>query len=169
MNNVINKTIIMAILFSMNAFSQNISLSRDVIDDMKFMVEEEKLARDVYEYLDETWNLRVFNNIKESEQRHMEKLENLLNTNKITYQLSDKKGVFYNEELQKMHNDLVEKGSKSINDALEVGKLIEVTDINDLENAIKNTNDAYIKQVYSNLLRASENHLQAFNRQLTKY
>lgn len=170
MNNVIKKTIIaIVILFSMNTFSQNISLAKNVINDMKFMVEEEKVARDVYEYLDETWNLRVFNNIKQSEQRHMEMMENLLSTNKVTYQLSDERGVFYNEDLQKMYNDLVEKGSKSRNDALEVGKLIEVTDINDLENAIKNTTDTYIKQVYSNLLRASENHLQAFNRQLAKY
>lgn len=170
MNNVIKKTIIaIVILFSMNTFSQNISLAKNVINDMKFMVEEEKVARDVYEYLDETWNLRVFNNIKQSEQRHMEMMENLLSTNKVTYQLSDERGVFYNEDLQKMYNDLVEKGSKSRNDALEVGKLIEVTDINDLENAIKNTTDSYIIQVYSNLLRASENHLQAFNRQLAKY
>ena len=45
-------------------------------------------------------------------------------------------------------------------------KLIEETDITDLEDAIANTNDAYITQVYSNLLRASRNHLKAFNRQL---
>ena len=31
---------------------------------MKYMLEEEKMARDVYEILDNTWNLRVFNNIK---------------------------------------------------------------------------------------------------------
>jgi len=170
MNNVIKKTIIaIVILFSINTFSQNISLSKNVINDMKFMVEEEKVARDVYEYLGEKWNLKVFNNIKQSEQRHMEMMENLLNTNKIAYHLSDKRGVFYNKNLQKMYNDLIDKGSKSRYDALEVGKLIEVTDIGDLEKAIKNTTDTYIHQVYSNLLRASENHLQAFNRQLAKY
>jgi len=170
MKNVIKKiAIVIAILSSMNTFSQKGSLSEKVTNDMKFMVEEEKVARDAYEYLGETWNLRIFNNIKQSEQRHMEMMESLLEKNKIAYEISDERGVFYNKDLQKMYNDLIEKGSKSRRDALEVGKLIEVTDIKDLEEAIKNTSDEYIKQVYSNLLRASQNHLKAFNRQLAKY
>ena len=130
------------------------------------MVEEEKLAKDVYEHLGELWSLRIFKNILQSEQQHMEMMENLLKTNKIKYKLSDERGVFFNRELQKMYNQLIDKGSKSQKDALQVGKLIEETDITDLEDAIANTNDAYITQVYSNLLRASRNHLKAFNRQL---
>jgi len=170
MNNVIKKlVIVMTILFSMNMFSQMINLSEEVVNDMKFMLEEEKVARDVYEYMGETWNLKIFNNIKQSEQRHLDMMKNLLETNNIAFQLTDKRGSFHNKDLQKMYDDLIEKGSKSKYEALQVGKLIEVTDIKDLEEAIKNTNDTYIKQVYSNLLRASQNHLKAFNKQLAKY
>lgn len=170
MNNVINKIVITIIAFSsMNFYGQNTSLSDEVIKDMKYMVEEEKLARDVYEFLDNTWNIRVFNNIKQSEQRHMEMMESLLSTNNVEYELSEENGVFFNEKLQKMYNELIEKGSKSEYDALEVGKLIEVTDIKDLTEAVENTNDSKLITVYTNLLKASQNHLKAFERQLSKY
>lgn len=170
MNNVTNKIVITIIAFSsMNFYGQNTSLSDEVIKDMKYMVEEEKLARDVYEFLDNTWNIRVFNNIKQSEQRHMEMMESLLSTNNVEYKLSEENGVFFNEELQKMYNELIEKGSKSKYDALEVGKLIEVTDIKDLTEAIENTNDSKLITVYTNLLKASKNHLKAFERQLSRY
>ena len=35
------------------------------------MREEEKVARDVYLSLNDTWNLRIFKNITSSEQTHM--------------------------------------------------------------------------------------------------
>lgn len=170
MSNVISKTVMtIFFLITINIYGQQTSISTEEINDMKYMVEEEKVAKDVYEYLDENWGLRVFGNIKQSEQRHIDIMENLLNSHKIAYKLSDEKGVFYNKILQKMYDDLIEKGSKSKHDALQVGKLIEETDIKDLEEAVKNTKNAYIKQVYTNLLRASQNHLQAFNKQLSHY
>ena len=170
MKNVISKTVgVFLILMSINGYSQNSPLSNQVSNDMKYMLEEEKVARDVYELLDSKWNLRVFNNIKQSEQHHMDIMENILIKYKITYRLSEEKGVFYDKELQKLYDDLIKKGLQSKQDAFEVGKLIEVTDINDLELAIKNTEDEYLKQVYTNLLHASNNHLRAFNRQLSKF
>ena len=43
-----------------------------------FMREEEKLARDVYLELFDEWGLRVFENIAESEQKHMDAVLYLL-------------------------------------------------------------------------------------------
>ena len=162
-------TAILFFILSIKIFGQDNIPSNQEVADMKYMLEEEKMARDVYEILDNTWNLRVFNNIKQSEQHHMDMMEYLLNSNKISYQLSDKQGVFYNKDLQKLYNDLIEKGSKSIQDALEVGKLIEVTDIEDLEKALQNTSNTEIKDVYSKLIFASNNHLRAFNRNLSRF
>ena len=73
------------------------------------------------------------------------------------------------ELLQKLYNDLTEKGLKSRQDALEVGKTIEITDINDLEKAKKLTTNSQIKDVYSKLIFASNNHLRSFNRNLSKF
>lgn len=153
---------------SFNLFAQEY-LSNQEIKDLKYMLEEEKLARDVYEYLDDQWNLRVFNNIKQSEQRHMDMVEFLLSINKVSYNLSEEHGVFYNEKLQNLYNDLIEKGSKSEYDALEVGKTIEIVDIEDLENAVKQTSNSEISDVYSKLIFASNNHLRAFERNLSRF
>ncbi|WP_456368238.1 DUF2202 domain-containing protein, partial [Thermococcus sp.] len=57
-------------------------------------------------------------------------------------------------------------GSQSTEDALKVGALIEETDIEDLEKWISETDNEDIKQVYSNLMAGSENHLRAFVSQL---
>lgn len=84
MKNVIFKfSIILISIISLNGFSQTANLSNQEINDMKYMLEEEKVARDVYEFLDTKWDLRVFNNIKSSEQRHMDMVEYLLNANKV--------------------------------------------------------------------------------------
>jgi hypothetical protein len=170
MKNVIYKTSIIIIsIMPINSFSQSTNISKQEIIDMKYMLEEEKVARDVYDFLDNKWGLMVFNNIKQSEQKHIDMIEYLLNTHKISYKLSDKQGVFFNEKLQKLYNDLIKKGSKSVYDALEVGKAIEVTDIEDLEKAIKNTSISEISDTYSKLAFASNNHLRAFNRNLSRY
>ena len=156
-------------LLSLDAFCQGANLLTQEITDMKYMLEEEKVARDVYEFLDAKWHMRVFNNIKQSKQRHMDMVENLLNANKVTYKLHDEQGMFYNEDLQTIYNNLIEKGKKSKQDALEVGKMIEVVDIEDLEKAIKKTSKTDISDVYSQLIFASNNHLRAFNRNLSRF
>jgi hypothetical protein len=169
MKNAIFKFSVFLILtISSNLFAQT-DLSSQEIKDMKFMLEEEKVARDVYEYLDTKWDLRVFNNIKQSEQRHMDMIESLLNAYKISYQIYDERGVFNNEQLQTLYNSLIKKGSASKQDALEVGKLIEVTDIEDLEKASRFTDKEDVKDVYSKLIFASNNHLNAFNRNLSRF
>lgn len=152
-----------------NTQLSELTISAEEINNMKYMIEEEKVARDVYDFLGEKWSLRIFNNIKQSEQRHMDMMKNLLEQNNVSYQLNEAYGKFYNVELQKMYNDLITKGSKSIQEALEVGKQIEEVDIKDLEQAIKSTNDTYSINVYNNLLQASYKHLNAFNRNISKY
>jgi hypothetical protein len=69
--------------------------------------------------------------------------------------------------LQKLHDDLVARGSKSLTEALEVGKLIEQVDIADLDTRIARTTQTDIVAVYKNLRAGSENHLNAFTRRLT--
>jgi hypothetical protein len=48
------------------------SLTPEEINNILFMREEEKLAKDVYLTLYEIWGLQIFQNIAESEQRHMD-------------------------------------------------------------------------------------------------
>ncbi len=142
-------------------------LSEDEINGLLYMVEEEKLARDVYLTLYNETGLAVFSNIANSEQRHMDAVLSLIEKYNLTApDTLDQVGVFQNEELQNLYDQLVEQGSKSVVDALKVGALIEETDIEDLEKWISETDNEDIKQVYSNLMAGSENHLRAFVGQL---
>ena len=132
--------------------------------DMQYMREEEKLARDVYNVMYEKWQLRIFSNIAQSEQRHTDAVRSLI----IKYAVTDPAattapGVFVNGDLQALYNELVSRGSVSKDAAIGVGVLIEQTDIADLKRARANTGKADILQVYGNLLDGSNNHLAAFS------
>jgi hypothetical protein len=144
-------------------------LSEQEIQSLVFMREEEKLARDVYLKLYESWNADIFLNISNSEVRHMDAVLCLIER----YDLEDpvgmnEVGVFQNAALQELYFDLVEAGAESLEAALRVGATIEDLDIRDLlqymnDEAIDNGD---IMAVYENLLRGSRNHLRAFVRNL---
>jgi hypothetical protein len=130
---------------------------------MLFLREEEKLARDVYIVMYEQWKSAVFANISVSEQRHMDAIKRLIDKYGLQDSASSEIGVFNNQELQLLYNELIAKGEQSQLDAFEVGVLIEETDISDLQAAIAETSKADLDTVYGNLLSGSENHLSAFN------
>ncbi len=134
-----------------------------------FMREEEKLARDVYLGLYHQWGSKIFNNIAQAEQRHMEAVGCLL----VRYDLDDPAadkdaGVFVNTELQGLYTDLMEKGRESLEDALAVGALIEEVDIEDLESLLGNPeiDNQDVRAVLENLNRGSRNHLRVFTKNL---
>ena len=136
-------------------------------EGLLFMREEEKLARDVYITLYETWGNQIFANIAQSEQTHTEAVRQLLEKYSITDPVSDDTvGQFVNPEFSKLYTDLVAKGNTSEVEALKVGALIEDLDIKDLNERISQTDNDDIKRVYENLLRGSRNHLRAFDKQL---
>jgi|JFJP01.1.fsa_nt_gi Uncharacterized protein conserved in archaea len=146
----------------------NSSLDATETAGLIYMREEEKLAHDVYVTLYQQWGLSTFNNIANSEDRHENKIETLLNSYQIADSVGDNPvGVFVNPDLQQLYNDLVAQGSQSLTEALKVGVLIEETDIADLQTRIAQTDNADIQQVYQQLLSGSNNHLSAFTSSLT--
>ncbi|EGV19129.1 DUF2202 domain-containing protein [Thiocapsa marina] len=130
---------------------------------LSFMREEEKLARDVYLDMNDLWDAVIFVNIAASEQQHMETLLPLLDK----YGLPDPAeldipGWFSDEDLQTLYNGLVDRGGVSYAEALQVGALIEEVDIEDLQLAIEQTDNADLQNAYENLMRGSRNHLRSF-------
>ncbi len=133
------------------------------IADLRFMREEEKLAYDVYTELYGQYGLKIFTNISSSELRHTEAVKLLLDRYELEDPVGDNgPGVFTNEDLQALYDDLIESGSQSLTDALLVGLAIEEIDILDLEEAMTKTELPAILLVYGNLLKGSHNHLRAF-------
>ena len=134
-------------------------------DALLFMIEEEKLARDAYAYLYEMWDVLQFQNIKKSEQSHMDAVESLLKFYEMEYTISEV-GIFQNTELQNIYNSLIEKGETSLIDALIVGATIEDLDINDLDDWMLKIDNSDINAVFEKLQCGSRNHLRAFTNSL---
>jgi len=136
-------------------------------DGLIYMRLEEKLARDVYLTLGKTYNQKMFVNIPESEQRHMDAVKALLDKYEIVDPVTDNEiGAFTSTDFKKLYDDLVEKGQTSFKDAILVGKDIEEMDIKDLIERIEQSDNPDIKSVYENLKQGSENHLRAFTKHL---
>ena len=133
-----------------------------------YLFEEEKLAHDIYVEMYNLYGAYIFNNISESEQRHMDAVAKLISK----YELDDivvydnVPGVFTNGDIQGEYDRLLDNGGKSLTDALKVGVEIEIMDIGDIERMLEETEKTDIERVLSNLLAGSENHLDAFNTQL---
>jgi len=146
------------------------TLSTAQAEGLIFMAEEEKIARDVYTHLAKTWGARVFTNIIPSEQRHMDSIEGLLVQHDLPVPSTmDQEGVFENEELQSLYDTLIAMGDSSLSDAFEVGVMIEEKDIEDLSALLQDSEiSSDVARVYNQLLSASYNHLDAFNRELAQ-
>ncbi|WP_022852115.1 DUF2202 domain-containing protein [Limisalsivibrio acetivorans] len=133
--------------------------------DLITMLNEEKLARDVYAALYESTGLRPFYMISMSEQRHMYAVKSLLDKYDIVTTVYDMEpGQFSDETIANLYTKLVEKGQESAEEAVKVGGYIEELDIKDLRDSIEATNKEGIKAVYERLLAGSYNHLKAFAR-----
>jgi hypothetical protein len=131
-----------------------------------YLIEEEKLAHDVYTVMYEQYGSKFFGNILESESTHQDKVLALMNELSIPDPRSSAIGVFKNTELQKFFDDLIAQGMQSETEAIKVGIAIEEKDIADISNQLAATSDENIVAVLEILRSGSENHLRAFNRQI---
>lgn len=133
---------------------------------LNYLIEEEKLAHDVYTVLYEEYGFQVFANILESETQHQDSVLKLLDAFDVEDPRSEELGVFNDPELQELFDTLIVKGMLSETDAFEVGVIIEEKDIADITNQLENASDADVIDTLERLRAGSENHLRAFNRQL---
>ena len=138
-------------------------LSTSELEGITFMREEEKLARDVYIQLADLWNMNIFSNISRSEDTHMEAVKTLIDLFGYEDPVQDNEvGIFTDQVLQDLHNELMVSGSISLAEALLVGGAIEEIDILDLQKYLDQTSNSAVIEVYENLLRGSIKHLNSF-------
>lgn len=155
------------------------SLSQEEIDQLLFIREEEKLARDVYLALADKWDAPIFTNIAQSEQQHMDAVGQLIEKYGLEDPITDDTpGVFTNDTLRDLYNDLVSSGDVDLGyvapglviegggtsqlAAYKVGAFIEEFDIIDIQHAIAEASHSDVENVYENLVRGSRNHLRSF-------
>jgi hypothetical protein len=133
-------------------------------DELLYILEEEKLAGDIYEAFAELYDVKIFEKIGASEDRHFDAVlaqatAQGVDTDAFVFEPA---GSFVNPELQAIYDSFLETGSTSLTAALEIGVAIETKDITDLANAAETVAGTQLEAVYENLLAGSESHLAAF-------
>jgi hypothetical protein len=159
-NNTVNQT---------NSTQAKVSATlagKSVEDQLVYLIEEEKLAHDVYTVMHEKYGARVFGNILQSESTHQGRVLTLLEARNIADPRSSEVGVFKNKDLQTLYDQLIEQGNKSAEEAYRVGVAIEEKDIADIGTMLATVSDDDVVSALESLRSGSENHLRAFNRQL---
>ena len=132
---------------------------------LQYLVEEEKMAHDVYAALATSAVNPRYANIARAEQIHLNEVSAIMKTYGIwNPTLTRAPGVFYNKTLANLYTTLVAQGSKSATNAYAAGVTIERADIADLANIAKNVTQPDIQYLVTSLKAGSTNHLAAFQR-----
>jgi hypothetical protein len=135
--------------------------------DLLFLREEEKVAHDVYTQLHFVYGLNIFENIANAEQTHTDAVLLLIDYYGLQDPVSNNNlGVFENQTLQNLYNDLVAQGSQTLLDALMVVAAVEEIDIQDIEEMIQRSDNENLLLVYGSLQKGSRNHLRSFVKQI---
>jgi hypothetical protein len=143
----------------------NATISAEVAGMLAFMVQEEKLARDVYALAIDGYGDRVFVNINRAESNHMAELQVLLDRYDVADPTANSEpGTFSEDELTGMYADLAAQVGTDRAGAIDAGIAVETADIADLKDALELTAPADVTAVLENLLAGSERHLAAFQR-----
>jgi len=142
-------------------------LVQNEVDNLLFLREEEKLARDVYTYAFDLYGEVIFDNISNSEQKHM----NLVLTVLDKYGISDPAeglgmGDFSNPIIQDLYDQLILRCELSDLESFVVGAEIEDLDISDLRTMASESTNTDILDLVQKLECGSRNHMRAFNGKL---
>jgi len=160
---------------SSSSDSATAQLTEHQKDELFFIYQEEKLARDVYMTLGDLYpeaDTNTFASIQKSEQRHIDAVQVLCE--KYSIDISgvneEEVGNFVLPTIQQYYDDLVAQGSLSLLEAYKVGIFIEEYDIADLTDAIENLGmPADVVTVLTNLREGSYNHLEAYQTAIENY
>ena len=136
------------------------------VEGMRFIWEEEKVARDLYVSLYEETNLSIFTDLARSEQNHMDQAKALLDKYGLEPPVGDEPGLFANQALKGLYDDLLAQGMQSPQSALAAAAAFEEISIRDLEVEISAAKSEDIRVVYDGLLAGSRKHLRSYVRDL---
>jgi len=168
--------------------SEKSVLSEALANTISYMGNEERLAYDVYNRLYEEWGTKQFTNIAtKSEYKHITAVQQLVQK----YKMSDaihftnvdlpalgymntpienmQAGTYDISKIQRLYDDLVAQGSTSEVEALKVGCIVEVVDVNDLDEYItlaEQSNASDVVDVFNFLRDGSYSHYWSFDKGL---
>ena len=143
------------------------TLTADQSAALASMAEEEKLAQDLYGAFAARYPSVAWDNIGAAESTHLAAVRSLL----ARYGIADPTaglaaGSFASTDIGALYDSLLARGSASEAEAFEVGRLVELDDIEELDAALAGVTAPDVLRVYANLRRGSTQHLAAFTRLL---
>jgi len=130
-------------------------------DGLLFIWEEERVARDLYASLYDKNNLTIFLDLVRSESSHMDQARAVMEKHGLAVP-PDEPGIFQNQTLQEMHDQLLAEGLQSDQDALTVAAVFEEISIADLEKELSASQANDVRTVYEGLLAGSRKHLRSY-------
>jgi hypothetical protein len=150
-----------------NALASSTStLTQPLQDSIQYMYNEEGLAYDIYLSLYQIYPLQQLQNIAlNSESKHQEAVNQLA----IKYALNlvpSSAGIYEVEAIDELYDTLYQKGVDSEQDALEVGCMVEVVDIDDLNTFISQaqaSNAPDVVAIFDYLRKGSYKHYWEFD------
>jgi hypothetical protein len=159
--------------------SADSQLSEDQKYSLAYMWHEEKLAKEIYLELYKLHQVQQLENIaNNSEVKHIARVQDLVAaydiniTNLANYEINYSAeelnamptGIFAVPEIQDLYNRLYDIGRVSSRASLEVGCMVEVTDIDDLDRFLVTAgNNQYLVDAFHYLRDGSYTHYWAFD------
>lgn len=128
---------------------------------LRFQIDEERMARELYAAFGTKWGLQPFKMIPQSEARHEAVLRQLAVRASVTAPVATA-GLFETGEVQLRFDALLALGLESADSALRAAAFVEEQDIADLDTLIAATDSPALKATATALRNASANHLRAF-------
>jgi len=138
------------------------TLSTHEKEGLSFIWEEEKMARDLYNSLYESDKLTIFSDLARSEQSHMDQARSIIDKYALAIPGKDEQGVYQNQTLQRVYDELLAKGLSSDQDALNAAANFEEISIIDLQKELNTTHAEDVKAMYQGLLAGSQKHLRSY-------
>ena len=135
--------------------------------DLLYIVQEERLAYDMYSLLYLEYELAIFQKIAASEEKHVATLSELISKYELTNPNDGMDpGEYENEVLQSFYDEMLAQAMQSKAWAIQTGVTIEEVDIEDLLVFQARVDAKNLVQCYAHLEDASLKHLESFQDEL---
>ncbi|MCB4780857.1 MAG: DUF2202 domain-containing protein [Sulfurovum sp.] len=156
-------------------------IGQELSDALFYTMDEERLAYDIYNGLYNQHGTKEFTNVAKSEYLHIQTIQGLfkkyfLNNDNSSFDYANVSiedmpaGTYDIPSIQNLYNSLILRGSVSEIAALQVGCMVEVTKIDDLNENIEKVKNAHssddISTVLTFLRQGGYDHYWAFSRKL---
>lgn len=149
------------------AKDSQISLSQ-AKDSLFLIVEQKKLAHDVFITLSEHWQKRHLKLLVRVESLHLRAIKRRLKNHDLNSILGNSTGIFNSSKLQKLYWELVNRGQNSVLDAFHVSAFLKEMDIVNLQSVIDASKNTRITNFSQRLMNNSKKHLRILIKQIER-